>query len=112
MGSGLYTSVQRIGGFSDSRYEIPGYVVDNSWANGNLSSVDEYEWKAGEYVLKRSIKNTYKEYGRKNRESIGIYCKGILPRFLGLEYEGGDFLYFYCKSVLNFYFFDICISTG
>ncbi len=112
MGSGLYTSVQRIGGFSDSRYEIPGYVVDNSWANGNLSSVDEYEWKGGEYVLKRSIKNTYKEYGRKNRESIGIYCKGILPRFLGLEYEGGDFLYFYCKSVFNFYFFDICISTG
>lgn len=112
MGSGLYTSVQRIGGFSDSRYEIPGYVVDNSWANGNLSSVDEYEWKAGEYVLKRSIKNTYKEYGRKNRESIGIYCKGILPRFLGLEYEGGDFLYYYCKSVFNFYFFDICISTG
>lgn len=98
-------------GFTDSSYLVPGYVVDNSWKNGFLNRLEEYEWKGKNYALKKKIVNNYQLFGCKDRISIGLYVKGILPRYEGQKYTG-DFYYANFDSILDFYFFDLEVSTG
>lgn len=92
-------------------YFIPGYFIDNYWADGNLIKVSNYRKEDDGYVLVKTTENEYRHYCRNDRVPIGIYCEGLTWTFNGNE-QGPYFLYGFQPSLNHFYFFDICVSTG
>ena len=93
-------------------YNIPGYFIDYNWANGHIVKESQYKYENGEYVLCKTIENTYKDFLRDDRIPIGMYCKPT-NFHLGYYYLGApNHIYLIHPSLNNFYFFDQCVSTG
>ena len=92
-------------------YFVPGYIVDNSWADGKLVKVSNYKKDGEHYVLTKTTENQYRDYHRNDRIPIGIYCEGLTWTIHGNDL-GPYFLYGFSPSLNHFYFFDICVSTG
>lgn len=97
-----------------TRHNIYGYVIDNNWTDSYLTKVSTYKYKDGKYVIIQSKENEYQCYDRNDEVPIGLYCKGVQFSWTGSGSPGysADYLYYHCPSVNNFYFFDICVSTG
>ena len=94
-----------------SSYNIPGYVIDNSWADGDLLKIEYYIKEGEDYKLYKSQSNKYQLYQQKSRLPVGLYVKGTIPSS-SFDSRSSDYYYTSCKSIYNFYFFDICVSTG
>ena len=98
-------------GITPSKYNVPGYVVSNEWEEGLLLKEEVYKKSHDVYKLSRSTENKYSVYQGNSRIPVGLYSKGTL---FSCMYAGrpANWYYISVPSVNNFYFFDICVSTG
>lgn len=90
---------------------IPGYFIDADWNNPELAKISLYEYKNHEFILKKEVINTYEAFNKDTRIPIGLYCKGISYSVNRSGWLANQ-LYYTCPSINNFYFFDICVSSG
>ena len=98
-------------GMVPEKYNVPGYFVNNGWEEGQLLKEEVYKTVSNGYKLYRSKENRYTKYLRNNRVPIGIYTKGTLFSCTH-SIQPANWAYLSAPSIFNFYFFDICASTG
>lgn len=98
-----------------TRNNLFGYMIDTSWAVGMLKRESSYRQEEGGYRLSRTCEYAYEDYLRNDKVPIGLYCKGLNISVSGRTMAGQHVqneIYSCSRSVSDYYFFDICVSTG